>query len=172
MTSSGYDYETGQGYPGARQQGQNMSAGGGMTQPGYDGNGILNQGQYAHGMFGPGHDTNYSSNTTGPIATGIPTSNVIGHGNHTSGGGGSKLTGKIESALGELIGSNALKNKGLKKQQEANASKVQSTELAEAERLEREALMRRERAVAHGAHPANSQLGAGNTAQGTHCNYN
>lgn len=33
---------------------------------------------------------------------------------------------------------------------EALAYKVQGSELAEAERLEREALMRRERAVAHG----------------------
>lgn len=33
---------------------------------------------------------------------------------------------------------------------EANALKTQSSELAEAERLEREALLRRERAVAHG----------------------
>ena len=34
---------------------------------------------------------------------------------------------------------------------EANAYKAQSSELAEAERLEREAMLRRERAVAHGA---------------------
>jgi hypothetical protein len=33
---------------------------------------------------------------------------------------------------------------------EAQAFKVQSAELGEAERLEREALMRRQRAVAHG----------------------
>lgn len=33
---------------------------------------------------------------------------------------------------------------------EANAIKLQSSELAEAERLEREAMMRRERAVGHG----------------------
>ena len=32
-------------------------------------------------------------------------------------------------------------------------------ELAEAERLEREAMLRRERAVAHGAHPDNRHLG-------------
>lgn len=71
------------------------------------------------------------------------------------------MTGKVESALGSMVGSSALKAKGLQKEQEANAVKLQGRELAEAERLEKEALMRRERAVGHGAHPANSQLGAG-----------
>lgn len=42
---------------------------------------------------------------------------------------------------------------------EAQAYKVQGAELAEAERHEREALMRRERAVAHGAHPDHRHLG-------------
>ena len=37
--------------------------------------------------------------------------------NHTSGGAGSKLSGKIESAVGTMVGSSALKNKGLQKQQ-------------------------------------------------------
>ena len=36
---------------------------------------------------------------------------------------------------------------------EADALKAQAAELSEAERLEREAISRRERAVAHGAHP-------------------
>jgi hypothetical protein len=60
------------------------------------------------------------------------------------------LTGKAESALGSALGSNALKAKGLEKEREANALNFQSSELAEAERLEREAKMRRERAVGHG----------------------
>lgn len=42
---------------------------------------------------------------------------------------------------------------------EARGLKVQSQELAEAERLEQEAGMRRERAVAHGAHPDNRHVG-------------
>ena len=63
---------------------------------------------------------------------------------------GQRLTGKVESALGSLVGSTALKEKGAQKEQEANTIKLQGRELAEAERLEAEALMRRERAVAHG----------------------
>lgn len=38
---------------------------------------------------------------------------------------------------------------------EAEAYKRQAAELSEAERLEHEAQVRRERAVAHGAHPGN-----------------
>lgn len=38
----------------------------------------------------------------------------------------------------------------MEKEREANALNLQSSELAEAERLEREAVMRRERAVGHG----------------------
>ena len=60
------------------------------------------------------------------------------------------MTGKAESALGSALGSNALKAKGMEKEREANALNLQSSELAEAERLEREAVMRRERAVGHG----------------------
>ncbi|KAG5634034.1 hypothetical protein H0H81_003696 [Sphagnurus paluster] len=66
------------------------------------------------------------------------------------GGSGHSLTGKIEKTIGTLVGSSSLKAKGLQKEQEANSFKLQSAELAEAERLEREAMMRRERAVGHG----------------------
>lgn len=71
-------------------------------------------------------------------------------GGHTGVGTGTRLTGKVESALGSALGSSALKAKGLEKEREANAFNLQSSELAEAERLEREAMMRRERAVGHG----------------------
>ncbi|KAI0703677.1 hypothetical protein C8T65DRAFT_741282 [Cerioporus squamosus] len=76
-----------------------------------------------------------------------------------SGSGGGRLAGKAERGLGTLVGSQALKEKGFQKEQEAGAFKQQSAEIAEAERLEKEALMRRERAVAHGAHPENRHLG-------------
>ncbi|KAI0031366.1 hypothetical protein K488DRAFT_86907 [Vararia minispora EC-137] len=89
--------------------------------------------------------------------------NASGQSQH--GHGASRAAGKVEHAVGVLVGSNALKTRGLEKEQEANAFKMQSTELAEAERLEREAMLRRERAVAHGAHPVNRQLGgSSNTA--------
>ena len=65
-------------------------------------------------------------------------------------GAGTRMTGKVENAIGTMIGSSALKAKGLQKEQEANAVKAQTRELQEAERLEHEALMRRERAVGHG----------------------
>ncbi|KAL0579005.1 hypothetical protein V5O48_003000 [Marasmius crinis-equi] len=93
----------------------------------------------------------------------IPPSSALHAGSATSGErhSGGSLTGKMERKVGDVIGSKSLKAKGMQKEQEAQALKVQSSELAEAERLEREAAMRRERAVAHGAHPDNKHLGAG-----------
>jgi len=141
-------------------------------QPGMAGTNTLGQGQHGLGHTGQNLDNNYAgvgagggmghTQASGPGAAGIPPTGAVNHGN-SSGGAGTRLTGKVESAVGSLVGSNALKAKGLQKEQEANAVKLQGRELAEAERLEREALMRRERAVGHGAHPANAQLGAGHT---------
>ncbi|KIK68728.1 hypothetical protein GYMLUDRAFT_36219 [Collybiopsis luxurians FD-317 M1] len=82
-----------------------------------------------------------------------------------AGGTGHSTTGKVEKAIGSVVGSNALKAKGMQKEMEANALKTQSAELAEAERLEREALLRRERAIAHGAHPENRHLGGPGSGQ-------
>lgn len=61
------------------------------------------------------------------------------------------MAGKVEHAVGSLVGSQALKAKGIQKEQEASAFKAQSAEIAEAERLEKEAMLRRERAVQHGS---------------------
>ncbi|KAI0642742.1 hypothetical protein C8Q79DRAFT_916811 [Trametes meyenii] len=114
--------------------------------------------QYAHtgavGMGGPAPGVGASMNPSVPPASHINTSS-----GHTSGGAGSRLAGKAERAAGAMVGSQALKEKGFQKEQEAGAFKMQSAEIAEAERLEKEALMRRERAVAHGAHPDNRHLG-------------
>ena len=44
--------------------------------------------------------------------------------------------------------------------------KVQAAELSEAERLEQAALARRQRAVAHGAHPDHKYLGSHNPGSG------
>ena len=49
---------------------------------------------------------------------------------------------------------------------EAAALKAQAAELTEAERLEQAALARRERAVAHGAHPDHRHLGGHNPGAG------
>ncbi|KAJ3810189.1 hypothetical protein F5876DRAFT_77024 [Lentinula aff. lateritia] len=104
------------------------------------------------GMGGPGNDR---YNDYGGNQGNIPPSSNL----NASGGAGHSTAGKVERALGAAVGSNALKAKGMQKEMEANALKTQSSELAEAERLEREALLRRERAVAHGAHPENRHLG-------------
>jgi len=153
-----------------------MGGSGGMSQmyPQHtlaDGPALTGQHNHTHGHQGLGtgatghhglHDDPYAAGGVGTGAS-IPSTGVVNHGDpaHHTGGAGTRMTGKVESALGSMVGSSALKAKGLQKEQEANAVKLQGRELAEAERLEKEALMRRERAVGHGAHPANSQLGAG-----------
>jgi len=90
--------------------------------------------------------------------------------NHPTGGGGgtgTKFLGKAESALGTMIGSQSLKAKGLEKEREANNATMQGLHLAEAERLEREALMHRQNAAGQGAHPANAAApGAGQFSSG------
>ncbi|CAA7267214.1 unnamed protein product [Cyclocybe aegerita] len=136
-------------------------------QPGLMGSNAPGQhGYVADDRYSTGaHTGAHTGTNTGTHGSAIPPSGEVHHGKSSTGGAGQRLTGKVESAVGTLVGSNALKQKGLQKEQEANAVKLQGRELSEAERLEREALMRRERAVAHGAHPANATLGAG-TNQG------
>ncbi|KAJ3987885.1 hypothetical protein F5890DRAFT_1471959 [Lentinula detonsa] len=135
-----------QGYP--NQTNANDYGNSGMnTQPGMGGTG--NNGYNDHS----GNQPN------------IPPSSHL----NASGGTGHSTTGKVEKAIGSAVGSNALKAKGMQKELEANALKTQSSELAEAERLEKEALLRRERAVAHGAHPDNRHLG-GSDSQNTMLN--
>jgi hypothetical protein len=103
---------------------------------------------YTAGGVGAGHH---------PGVRGIPPTGALDHhgagaaqSGSGSGGAGGRLGGKIETAIGTLVGSDALKARGLQQEREASAVKLQGRELAEAERLEREALVRRERAVAHG----------------------
>nr|GAT48164.1 predicted protein [Mycena chlorophos] len=142
--------------------GAGMGAGMG-GQPGMMGGQNMNDPAYGAGTGGPG---------MGAGGQQIPPAHAV---NASGGGGGSAMTGKIEHAVGSIVGSKSLKAKGIQKEQEARALKVQSGELAEAERLENEARMRRERAVAHGAHPDHGQLGGGapggtttGTGQGTY----
>ena len=102
-------------------------------------------------MAGPGSGLGGTGpNPAVPPASHINTQPPSAGGGGGSGGGGSRLAGRAERAVGSLVGSQALKEKGFQKEQEAGAFKTQSAEIAEAERLEKEALMRRERAVAHG----------------------
>lgn len=60
------------------------------------------------------------------------------------------MAGKVERVLGTVMCSRSLKNKGMEKERAAQAHQSQRAEIAEAEKLEQEALVRRERAVAHG----------------------
>ncbi|KAJ7734547.1 hypothetical protein DFH07DRAFT_1065229 [Mycena maculata] len=131
----------------------------GGPQAGMDNNGMPPAGMRNDGMTAGQPGQQYTGGPAGGAA--IPPTGSINNQQQNSSGGGGAMTGKIEHAVGSLVGSNALKAKGLPKEQEAQGLKVQSTELAEAERLEREAGLRRERAVAHGAHPDNKHLGGG-----------
>ncbi|KAJ7149608.1 hypothetical protein C8R46DRAFT_1044023 [Mycena filopes] len=121
---------------------------GGMNQGGMGaGAGSMNQG----GMGTGANQGGMGAGAGG--AGGIPDSGNMGATQHHGG------SGKIEQKVGKLVGSKTLQAKGLEKEREAQAMKVQSGELAEAERLEQEAGQRRERAVAHGAHPDNRHVG-------------
>ncbi|KAF8162475.1 hypothetical protein K438DRAFT_1775908 [Mycena galopus ATCC 62051] len=128
--------------------GMGSGMGGGMSEPGM-GNSTTMGGRH-HGMHNDGMMA--TSNTARALAPAWEWAN------QTHSGGGA-MTGKIEHAVGSIIGSKSLKAKGIQKEQEARGLKIQSQELAEAERLEQEAGMRRERAVAHGAHPDNRHVG-------------
>lgn len=76
------------------------------------------------------------------IASGTDTRHHNGH----QGGPVDRADQRVEGA----IGARAIQNQVGDKQQEVKAIKAQSAELAEAERLEREAKMHRDRAVAGG----------------------
>ncbi|KAJ7149615.1 hypothetical protein C8R46DRAFT_1309493 [Mycena filopes] len=128
--------------PGMNQGG--MGAGTHMQQSG------MQQGGMGTGGMGTGA---MGAGTGAGGAGGIPDSGNMGATQHHGG------SGKIEQKVGKLVGSKTLQAKGLEKEREAQAMKVQSGELAEAERLEQEAGQRRERAVAHGAHPDNRHVG-------------
>jgi len=108
------------------------------------------------GMGGMNNNTGYNDNNNAMTA-GNPTHGHMhpsSHGTNAHAQGGAS-----EKGVGSMVGSNAVKAKVMQKEMEAKALKSQSNELAEAERLEQEALARRERAVAHGAHPDNRHLG-------------
>jgi len=152
--TAGYGGNTGYNQqPGAGQQGFQQS-----------GSGQLGAGQPGVGQQGYGNaNADPSQNNTGPNDPNIAPTNHFNNGQRS--GGGSRMTGKMEHAVGSLVGSQALKAKGMQKEQEAQAFQAQSSEIAEAERLEKEAMLRRERAVQHGAHPSNKALGGAQNQQ-------
>ncbi|WWD18922.1 hypothetical protein CI109_103378 [Kwoniella shandongensis] len=74
--------------------------------------------------------------------------------------------GKLESTMGGLLCSSSLKHKSEAHLAQADHLRMQASELSEAERLEHEAGMRRQRAVGLGADPvhASGRTGHGPTA--------
>lgn len=126
---------------------------GGRTAAGHGGRTDNDVGQGGAAAYPMAPRTDASGNPVHPGSTG-------------HGGGGSRMIGKVETAVGTAVGSQSLRQSGLAKEQEANALKAQASEIGEAERLEREALTRRERAVAHGAHPDHGHVGGRNPGAG------
>jgi len=116
----------------------------------------------------------YGNNTTGmgngARGSGTGAVDASGHtapaaaAGHTH--GQSSFVGKVETALGTVLGSQELKLKGEQKQQEAAALHAQASHLTEAEKLEQAAVASRQRAVAAGAHPDHGHLGGHNPGAG------
>jgi len=155
-TGSGYnDNTSGDAYnmqgPNYSQQGPNHNQpGSNNNQPGSN----FNQPGYGDRM---NQSADPNGNTVGANDSSVPPVNHFSTGSRPSSGG--RLTGKIEHAVGALVGSQQLKAKGVQKEQEAAAINQQGDLLAEAERHEKDAVLIRERAVQHGAHPDNRHLG-------------
>ncbi|KAG9045468.1 hypothetical protein FS837_006249 [Tulasnella sp. UAMH 9824] len=75
-------------------------------------------------------------------------------------------SGKIEKAVGTMLCSTTMKQKGLEKQAQGANIAVQSREIAQAENLEAQARAMRGHAVGMGAHPNHMNPGQPNTSAG------
>ncbi|KAJ7077603.1 hypothetical protein C8R44DRAFT_863222 [Mycena epipterygia] len=158
LETSGYGAGTG---PGRTNPMHDTMAAGtgtvGMGEPGMGNSGMVGHGH--HDPAGPHagmhndpmlSNQQYGAGGAGGNGTAIPPTGNIGNQHQPGGGGGGATAG---------VGSKSLRAKGIEMEQEARGLKIQSQELAEAERLEQEAGMRRARAVEHGAHPDNRHVG-------------
>jgi len=89
--------------------------------------------------------------------------NTYANSDPTVGHGSAKVTGgKIQNALGKAVGSGSLQMKGAQKIQQGEAEQVAAGHLREADRLENEAVMRREMAGAgHGVHTTAGNMRGG-----------
>ncbi|OCB86301.1 hypothetical protein A7U60_g6613 [Sanghuangporus baumii] len=147
----------------------NAPGAGGYSDNNSGNNPRMNNEQYAQQGYGAG-GTNADTHGGAARHGMAPHSDTMGDPAHPrasgGGGGGSRFAGKVESAVGSMLGSENLKRKGLEKEQESQALKLQAAELSEAERLEQDALATRQRAVAHGAHPDHKYLGSHNPGAG------
>lgn len=149
-TGAGNAGITGGGGPGAGNAG--FTGGPGAGNAGFTGGtgagntGFTGPTGQHHGAGGPGATGGYTN-------TGGAGANAPGRAANGASAGEKELVGKIERVAGDVLCSSTLKAKGAEKEREAQALKAQAAELNQAEGLESEAAMRRQRAVAHGAHP-------------------
>jgi hypothetical protein len=75
------------------------------------------QGQYANDGYGGTGQPTHMGNTMGDNTTALPPTGTLNNSNQTRGGAGHSLTGKVERTVGSMVGSSALKAKGLQKEQ-------------------------------------------------------
>ncbi|KAL1717070.1 hypothetical protein EV715DRAFT_292610 [Schizophyllum commune] len=108
------------------------------------------------GHHGGGVNAAPATGTGHAYGTGVgaPRSTGAGMGARSS-GSGHETMGKLEHAAGTLLSSNTLKARGAQKEQEGRTLK----ELGEADRMEEEANIRRQRALAHGTAPGAGRTG-------------
>ncbi|EJU06570.1 hypothetical protein DACRYDRAFT_103516 [Dacryopinax primogenitus] len=119
-------------------------------------------------MAGPRTDPQTGVTIPGSAGVSGPTTTASGHPVTPTSSNARSLrkSGKMDSLMGTLFCSQRLKMEGEMKQEQAHAMAYQAAELNEANRLEEEATARRERAVAHGAHPAHGTLGGADQGVG------
>lgn len=137
---------------------------------GYGTNAATGHGAYQQGMTNlpPERYNNQTGVAGDPYANTVGNNDVAPVDHLSSGqrtGKASSTTGKMERIAGTVFCNQTLKAKGIQKEQAAHAQAAQRAEITEAERLEQEASIRRQRAVEHGAHPANKALGGAAQAQ-------
>ncbi|KAJ7214046.1 hypothetical protein GGX14DRAFT_542307 [Mycena pura] len=117
-----------------------------------------NTDNHATGTAGVGHGQPLSHGNAATTNTAPVSSTQQQQEPRPSGGG--VFVGKVEHAIGTILGNESLKAKGAMKESQARDANIRHSDLAQAAQLEREAGLRRERAVNHGAHPDNKIVGA------------
>ncbi|KAI4525074.1 hypothetical protein K525DRAFT_266452 [Schizophyllum commune Loenen D] len=142
-----------------RTGGVGTHAGPGVTEthgPGYQRGAAPPTTHGGIGHHGGGVNAAPATGTGHAYGTGVgaPRSTGAGMGARSS-GSGHETMGKMEHALGTLVSSNTLKARGAQKEQEGRTLK----ELGEADRMEEEANIRRERALARGPAPGAGRTG-------------
>ncbi|WVQ82054.1 hypothetical protein IAT38_004182 [Cryptococcus sp. DSM 104549] len=132
-----------------------------MASDGYGGVGGTGTGTTGGGMTGAGTGAGVGAGTAaGAGATGTHTGPAPLHGVNTTGAAPSAKAAnkldkksKMESTMGSLLCSSSLKQKSATHHAQADHMRMQASELTQAEKLEHEAGLRRQRAVGLGADP-------------------